>query len=80
MKNFEIDTFIARDHVADIHHRFFNEDSEQDIEYLFSLLYCYDIMKPKQLKKLQKKMYAIEKIMKEAIHDFELKQLKQLKR
>jgi len=25
-------------------------------------------------------MYAIEKIMKEAIHDFELKQLKQLKR
>ena len=73
VKKFEIDNFSQREYAQHIYNKFFDENSEGDIEYLLSFLYSYDIMKPKKIKKFQKKMDEIGNSIKEAIKDHDTK-------
>lgn len=47
MEKLEINTFIERDRVANVYEKMFGEDNEDNIESLFALVYCYDLIKPK---------------------------------
>ena len=77
-EKFKIDNFPQREYVADIYSRFFKEDSKHDIQYLFALIECYDIIKPKKREELEKQMGSVQEIIKDALIKFETKQLNQL--
>lgn len=80
MDKLEINTFIERDRVAKVYEKMFGEDNEDNIESLFALVYCYDLIKPKKLKKFEGKMYQLKKILKDAIHEFEIEELNYIKK
>lgn len=80
MEKIEINTFIERDRIGEVYEEMFGPDNESNIEILFSLIYNYDVMKPKKLKKLQNTIYKLEKILRNAIHEFELEELNYIKK
>lgn len=73
VKKFELDNFSQREYAQQIHDKFFNENSDGDIKYLWAFMYSYDMIEKKKLEKIEKLCEKIKNSISEAIKTHDLK-------
>jgi len=76
MKTFEIFTFSERDFIIDTLKKFFNEESDTNVQQLWSLIYQHDILEEEELERLEKIIENVKEITINSLHKFELNKIK----
>ena len=78
VKKFTLDNFSQREYAQQIHDKFFDKNSDGDIQYLLAFMYSYDMIEKKKLEKIEKLFEKIETSMYKAIKDHDTKIVNQL--
>ena len=76
MRTFEIYTFKEREFIIDTLKKFFNEESDTNLDQLWALIHWHDILEEEELERLEKIFENVKEITINSLHKFELHKIK----
>lgn len=75
----DINNFLERNQVMDLHDKFFDPDSETEVSFLFDKIAYYEFLKEKKFLKLKKLLKQVEDNLWSAIKKFDESKFEQIK-